>query len=1002
MISALADPADKYRYSFLLFVVDFWESVPGTQKLKMNWHIEVICEELQKIAFRIRDRIPKEGDFVCNQPPGTSKSSCFSILFPAWVWTWFPECRFICASHTDSLVHDLAYKCRAVILSDKYQELFPNVRLRKDRIAIGDFANTLGGERKSCTVGGASPTGRHADLVIVDDAINPQKALSEVELKNASYFMTGVVPSRVTDKEVSVTILVMQRVHQLDPTGVMLEESKKEGAVPVRLLCLPATDSELTTPEYKHYYHEYNEYAKCESDGVMDPSRLNKKVLKQIYAKLGSYEYAGQFDQNPVPLGGGVFKEIYFATRKRAAPYNALRLWYVDTAVSETDASCETAMTLMAKDEEGGYWIEKVIRGHWEPTDRDKQMKIACQYTARRYPNQQVAMWVEREPGGSGKTAFQYIAKHLAGFVVKPHNPRGKKEVRAAPFASQAASGNVFLVDDGCLVAGTMISTIDGNRSIETIEKGDFVLTREGYREVLQSGETKKTDKIVSVLFSNGFVITGTHNHPVWTENRGWVDLEDCNWYDTMISLPSSYLENLSWENVDQKQSLTQKLLYSKEKHSLGRLGQSISTAEEQRDSWQEWFGNSITDLFPIAVISTTKTATQATTTFQIWNALLDKNTLTDIPIGEDGKDKKSICKRYENLLSNGIKLKKARKFIRESVKKIGIKEQQKNTNANSAESILSQREQKYDFVLSNVQRNSSTIQEDIGKKENVLFVESCLNVLVKQHEAALKNVKPFSVGIPVYNLTVNEVPEFYANGILVHNSWDCNDWVKTVILFPMGRLKDIVDSASGAFSLLLNTQETRPILRMIRMGSPIKKGKMRVIVCSKEELGRIVDKDHNTILLSITNPFPVGVSEIEPVGFEKLQDSILLPFLDADPSEYQENYSESLPEYERPAHDLLMTQDHGKRLWRSLLQKRDKILEQIVVADDGIADRRGVSVAYAICDILRLNRKDTIYFASDHQENSDSSEEERIVDGKAPNEHVYRTTKNSRGMVIT
>src|ERR1700761_2395228 len=131
---ALADPADKYRYSFLLFVVDFWECVPGTQKLKMNWHIEVICEELQKIAFRIKDRLPKEGDFVCNQPPGTSKSSCFSILFPAWVWTWFPECRFICASHTDSLVHDLAYKCRAVILSDKYQELFPNVRLRKDRI----------------------------------------------------------------------------------------------------------------------------------------------------------------------------------------------------------------------------------------------------------------------------------------------------------------------------------------------------------------------------------------------------------------------------------------------------------------------------------------------------------------------------------------------------------------------------------------------------------------------------------------------------------------------------------------------------------------------------------------------------------------------------------------------------------------------------------------------------------------------------------------------------
>lgn len=673
-------PKDIYKSSFLLFVIDFWEAIPGTQNLKMNWHIEVICEELQKIAHRVHQGLPKEFDLLTNISPGTSKSSCFSILFPAWVWTWFPECRFICASHTDSLVHDLAYKSRAVILSDKYQEYFPHVRLRKDRSAVGDYANTLGGERKSCTVGGQSPMGRHCDVFLVDDPLDPQKALSEAELKNANHFMTGVVPTRVTDKKVSTIILVQQRIHDCDPAGEMLQEAKKENAVPCRHLCLPAADSELTTPEYKHYYHDYNEHAECMPEGVMDPVRLDKGVLKQQLAKLGPYAFSAQFDQNPVPLGGGVFKEIYFTTRKRAAPYNALRLWYVDTAVSESDASCETAMTLMAKDEDGSYFVERVIRGHWEPTDRDKQMKIACQYTARRYPNQQVAMWVEREPGGSGRTAFQYIAKHLSGFVVKPHDPRGKKEVRAAPFASQCAAGNVFLIEDG---------------------------------------------------------------------------------------------------------------------------------------------------------------------------------------------------------------------------------------------------------------------------------------------------------------------------------SWDCNDWVKVVCLFPVGKLKDIVDSASGAYSLLLNTQETRPILRVIKMGSGIKKGKMRVIVCSKEELGRIVDNEHNTILLSITNPFPVGASEVEPTGFEKLQDSVLLPFLDADPSEYQEKYTEELPQYERPAHDLLMTQDHGKRLWRSLLQKRDKILEQIVVADDGLADRRAVSVAYAICDILRLNRKDTIYFASDHQENSDNEVEDRVVDGKAPNEHVYRTTKNSRGMVI-
>src|SRR5262249_34289295 len=58
-------------------------------------------------------------------------------------------------------------------------------------------------------------------------------------------------------------------------------------------------------------------------------------------------------------------------------------------------------------------------------------------------------IWVEQEPGSSGIDSFQYLAKKLAGFKVRPDRVTGPKEVRAEPWASQCAAGNVYLVEDG-------------------------------------------------------------------------------------------------------------------------------------------------------------------------------------------------------------------------------------------------------------------------------------------------------------------------------------------------------------------------------------------------------------------------------------------------------------------------------------------------------------------------------------------------------------------------
>jgi hypothetical protein len=430
--------ANVCRKSFADFVKEFWDTMPAAGKLEANWHMEFLANELQRVAERVFAGEAKEHDLVINISPGTSKSSICSILFPAWVWTRMPEARFICASHTDNLVLDLATRCRKVIRSDKYQTLF-GLELSDDRDAKGDYANTLGGERKACTVGGVSPTGRHAHFVIIDDPIDPQKAVSVVKLDTAARFIPDVLSTRVVSLALTPFILIMQRLHRTDPTYHMLEAAKKEGAMPVRHICLPATaEFPIEPPELVRYYH----------DGVMNPVRQSRAVLAIMRSRMSPYAFASQFGQSPTAAGSGLFKPEYFAKRCKAAPYVARRVRFWDRA-STAGGGCATAGVLIAKDAEGIYYVEHVEYGHWEPIERNRRMRATAQRDRDRYGKQEPRIWVEREGGSSGRDAWLGVVRALDGFYVQEATVTGHKDVRAEPWSSQLAAGNVFLVEDG-------------------------------------------------------------------------------------------------------------------------------------------------------------------------------------------------------------------------------------------------------------------------------------------------------------------------------------------------------------------------------------------------------------------------------------------------------------------------------------------------------------------------------------------------------------------------
>lgn len=88
--------------------------------------------------------------------------------------------------------------------------------------------------------------------------------------------------------------------------------------------------------------------------------------------------------------------------------------------------------------------------------------------------------------------------------------------------------------DHACFVAGTVVMTEHGDRLIERIREGDFVLTRKGFRRVKAAGMTSAAADVFEVALDNEEALRATANHPFWVEGQGWTRLDHLIPGDTM------------------------------------------------------------------------------------------------------------------------------------------------------------------------------------------------------------------------------------------------------------------------------------------------------------------------------------------------------------------------------------------------------------------------------------------------------------------------------------
>ena len=175
---------------------------------------------IELMASRLEDcRSGEIRRLIVNLPPRSLKSHCVSIAFNAWLLGHNPAIQIIAASYGQDLADKLARDTRTLMEADWYRALFPT-RLSA-RKAVNDFTTTAGGTRMATSVGGVL-TGRGADVIVIDDPLKPDQALSDVGRKAVNEWFDNSLLSRLNNKRSGCIIIVMQRLHQDDLIGHVL------------------------------------------------------------------------------------------------------------------------------------------------------------------------------------------------------------------------------------------------------------------------------------------------------------------------------------------------------------------------------------------------------------------------------------------------------------------------------------------------------------------------------------------------------------------------------------------------------------------------------------------------------------------------------------------------------------------------------------------------------------------------------------------------------------
>lgn len=359
------------------FTRQAWHVIEPGAPLTWNWHLDVLCAYLEAFFSNRLKRL------ILNVPPGTMKSVLVSVMGPAWKWTMTPGARIINLTNEIGLATRDSLRMRQIVASDWYQARWGHkFKLAKDQGEKLYFANSKQGFRQGLGIG-ANLTGKRGSFLVLDDPLDAKKAFSDLQCQTVNDTYDQAVSSRLNNPATDGICLIMQRLRTNDLTGHLM--AKKATKWTVVRIPMEAEDEPGYDP-VRDLGPEYAHLADPRKPGeLLFPQRFTPDVVAALKEDLGEYGVAGQLQQRPSPLSGGILKAGWWRVWPDDKPLphvlHTFASW--DTAYSEKDLeqSAYSACTVW------GVWLDEQDCGPANPQGRHKLILLSVWWGRVDFPD---------------------------------------------------------------------------------------------------------------------------------------------------------------------------------------------------------------------------------------------------------------------------------------------------------------------------------------------------------------------------------------------------------------------------------------------------------------------------------------------------------------------------------------------------------------------------------------------------------------------------------------
>lgn len=402
------------RHDFYFFVRWMFLKRKKFKWMRGKQH-KIICDALMRVYRGECKRL------IINIPPRYSKTEIAVVMFIAWSMGKNPDSEFIHACYSGALATKNSGEIREILKTPEYQEIFPDAKLRNDSQAKHEWRTTEGGCMYAVGTGGTI-TGYGAGKVregfggaiIGDDLHKADESRSSVMRNNVIEWFQNTLESRTNSPHTPI-IIIMQRLHEMDIAGWLLAGNNGEEWEHIKLEALQPDGSALW------------------------PEKHTRERLLQMQ-EAAPYTFSGQYQQNPSPSDGGIFKPARI-TVVPDLPIDAGIKWVRGWDLASTTDGDWTVGAKLGRLSDGRFIIADIARDRIGPDERDLMMKNVAMADGRG-----VKQSIPQDPGQAGKSQVLYFSKMLAGLNLTFSPESGDKITRAEPFASQVNSGNVIMV----------------------------------------------------------------------------------------------------------------------------------------------------------------------------------------------------------------------------------------------------------------------------------------------------------------------------------------------------------------------------------------------------------------------------------------------------------------------------------------------------------------------------------------------------------------------------